>query len=442
MKRLIQAAFTARWVVCAGVMMAPALLPNTAYASSLTLESAIEQAKTFDPWLEANRAKEQAGWEMAQGADALPNAKLTVGLLSLPIDTFDVHQEGMTQLNVGLSQRFPRGETLALSKQKWEQSAQLQPALRAERNAKTQLEVESVWLSAMKAQKSIALIEQNRRYFEQLNDIAISNYSYALGGTQQQDLIQAKVELIELDDRLTELKRMHALALSKLSGLITPVGEAPRAYDSVAGEPSIPLNEAFDQFQSLDNTFTEHPLLVAKTQAIEVAKTDTKIAKEAFKPEWSVNTGYGLRGTDAMGRDRADLLSVGVSVDLPLFSTQKQTAELKASHSDVQSLLAERQLLLRDLTAQFHNLVAEVEVIAERRTLYTQQLLPGIRKTADAATNAYRVDNGRFAEVVQIRIRELNAKLTLLSLEFEQARLHAALNYLMTTYNANEEGTL
>jgi len=416
-------------------------LPVGALAADLTLESAVAQAQAYDPWLDANRHRESSAVFRFQGAAELPDPKISLGLLSLPTDTFDLNQEAMTQLNVGLSQRFPRGSILGLSQKKMEQNAQLQPVLRQERQAQTRLTVTKLWLVALKAQLSIELITENRRYFEQLRDIATSNYSYLLGGTRQQDLIQADVELTQLDDRTTELERMEQVALAQLMVLMTPVGEAARAFDAVAGElPVVTLDREIgsapdDVIQAL----SVHPAVMARVRAIEIANTDTDLAKQMFKPEWAVNTSYGVRGNDAMGRNRADLISVGVSVDLPLFSSRRQTSELKAAYSDLEAVKSERLLVLRELSTRYESLTADLKALDKRRVLYTDSLLPGLSRSADAATNAYGVDNGRFSDVVQARIKALNAKLTALSLDIERQQTLANMNYLLTQFEAVTE---
>ena len=40
-------------------------------------------------------------------AEALPDPRLTVGVMSVPVDTFELDQEPMTQITVGVAQTFP-----------------------------------------------------------------------------------------------------------------------------------------------------------------------------------------------------------------------------------------------------------------------------------------------------------------------------------------------
>ena len=42
----------------------------------------------------------------------LPDPKIKLGIMYMPVDSFDRSQEPMTQLQVGIQQSFPRGRTL------------------------------------------------------------------------------------------------------------------------------------------------------------------------------------------------------------------------------------------------------------------------------------------------------------------------------------------
>ena len=54
---------------------------------------------------------------MSIAAGQLPDPQLTIGIANLATDTFAFNQEPMTQLKVGVSQMFPRGESRALKQQ-------------------------------------------------------------------------------------------------------------------------------------------------------------------------------------------------------------------------------------------------------------------------------------------------------------------------------------
>ncbi len=86
--------------------------------AELTLDSAIEEALQADHWNRSNLLQEQAIRSEAMASAQLPDPKLRLALANLPLDSLDFNQENMTQLQFGLSQQFPRGDSLAL-KEEW-----------------------------------------------------------------------------------------------------------------------------------------------------------------------------------------------------------------------------------------------------------------------------------------------------------------------------------
>jgi outer membrane protein TolC len=177
---------------------------------------------------------------------------------------------------------------------------------------------------------------------------------------------------------------------------------------------------------------SKHPRLALFDISIGMASTDLLLAEQKYKPEWIINASYGVRGKTAVGDERSDLFSMGVTIDIPVFSTSRQDSEVKAAITDREALKTERLLLLRDLYSRYGALYSDLEKLDKRHRLYEQQLLPGFSESAEAAINAYTVDDGSFAEVVRARISELDAKLTSLGIHVERLKTITAMNYLLT----------
>ncbi len=401
-------------------------------AKPITLEQAVARALEQDPWITASSQRQAAALALSNGAAILPDPKFNLGLMSLPTNSFNYNQEAMTQLQVGVSQLLPRGDSLDLQSQKLRQQSHLMPIQREQRRAQVRLTVTQLWIEALQASYSIKLINDNRVLFEQLADIVESSYSSTFGRTRQQDIVRAELELDQLDDRLAQLRQQKVRAEQKLNEWIQP--NNPR---------SLKLNQALPYFdlplpmtpQQLHQTLSLHPSVRLADQQIVVANTDIKLAEQKYKPEWMVNASYGFRGNDNMGNDRSDLFSIGVSVDVPIFSSKRQDATVQAETYEMESIRTERLLSIRALSARYQTLNAEISQLDERLSLYRDRLLPGLSVSAEAAINAYTADDGSFSEVVQARISELNAKLAELNIRIERNKKVAELDYLLAAQN-------
>jgi outer membrane protein TolC len=414
--------------------------------NTLTLDQAVEMALRNDPWLVGNQHTQDSIESMSIAAGTLPDPKVSLGLANIATDTFDFSQEGMTQFKVGVSQMFPRGDSLALKRKKLQLIGSQYPFMREDRKAKVILEVAKLWLDIYRAQESIALIERDRSLFEQLSDVAQASYSSALGKTRQQDIVRAQLELTRLDDRLTVLRQNKESSLQKLAEFLNEFVDDDRSADkrlkyevglTISSKlPNISLlNEALSTSrtnlneQQLYRFLVKHPVVRSMDQKIAASSSDIDLAKQKYKPEWGVNAGYGLRDDSPSGVERSDLFSVGISFDIPLFTGNKQDREVQSAVSKLSAVKTEKWLLIRKLTAQFETHRAQLVRLNERLQLFEQRLLPQMHDQAEASLTAYTNDDGDFAEVVRSRIAELNASIDALSIKVERQQHIVQLNY-------------
>lgn len=407
---------------------------------TLALDDAVKLAIAADPWLVGSRHTEGALLDEATAAATLPDPRMSLMAGNFPVDSFDINQEAMTQLSVGISQMFPRGDSLALSQRQKQQLASQHPLLRQDRQAKVTTTVTQLWLEAYKAQESIRLIDQDRSLFEQLVDASQASYASALGRARQQDVIRAQLELTRLDDRLTILTQQQEAAQKRLSEWIG----APATLMLASALPAQSLVKPLSA-QTIEQApehiryqwIRQHPALLALDQRIEATQTGVDLARQKYQPEWGVSAQYGYRADDPMGRDRADLFSIGVTFDLPIFTGNRQDKEVSAAISRAEAIRTDKLLLARQLLAAVETASVQLARLDERQTLYKSQLLPQMAEQAEASLSAYNNDDGDFAEAVRARIAELNAKIDALAIAVERQKTIAELNYLLAEVSSD-----
>lgn len=417
----------------------------------LTFEGSIEFSQKNDPWLTGNIHQQNAIKAMSVAVNTLPDPKISIGLANLPTDGFSFQQEGMTQAKVGISQVFPRGDTLSIKGEQLKLESESFVYQREDRAAKVAVTVGSLWLDAYKAQESIVLINKNRALFEKLVDVAEASYSSALGKTRQQDIVRAQLELTRLEDRLDVLAQQKSHfdgMLSQWLSQFTPEhnGQPIRSMKKTLQLQQIPLSKQLPEIalvnrkivlnktwlptSELARYIASHPSLVAIDKKIKATKIGIKMAEQKYKPEWGVNASYGYRDDDLLGNSRADLFSVGVSFDLPLFTDNKQDYEVKSATSSTEAIKTEKLILMRKLLASYASAKGRLLRLNNRQSLYENKLLPQIHDEAEASLTAYTNDNGDFSEVVRSRIAVLNAEIDELTLKVEESKLILELNYM------------
>ena len=102
-------------------------------------------------------------------------------------------------------------------------------------------------------------MEQERDLLRQLVDAARAAYASGLNNTRQQDVVEANVELIRLEDRLAELRQALAVTRQQLGEWLS--SESGEVFES--GQfVGLPKGPTPDQLPSAD-TVIQHPQVLA-----------------------------------------------------------------------------------------------------------------------------------------------------------------------------------
>ena len=451
--------FTSRWriskarrfsisrpVFVVSLMLCVGLSSHASAQQGLTLPEAIELANKHDNWHKQSQLTQTAIEQRSIAAGQLPDPNVSVSMMNLPVDSWRFNQEAMTQLKVGVSQMFPRGDTLALTRSRLQIEAQKHPLLRANRAAQVAAEISLLWLDAYQASKIIELIEGDRVLFEQMAEAARSSYTTALQKTRQQDVIRASLELVQLDERLNEQAQFRDVALAGLNEwLIDYSALTDSVHASLLNEysvdetlPAIPAlapellsTQALD-IEKLAQHLMRHPAVMAIDVSYQASQKQVQIAHQGYKPAWGLNASYSYRDDTPQGNSRADFFSVGVSMDLPLFTENKQDKQVAASIAESEAVKTEKRVLLKQMISKVQGYVKEISRLKLRADLYQTQLLQQSKDQAEAALNAYTTDDGDFAEVVRAKIAELNMRIAKLKIDIAMLKSTARLNYFLT----------
>ena len=412
----------------------------------VSLEQAITLAQQNDPWLHGSRLKQSAVENRSIASGTLPDPKVSLGIMNLPTDTWDLDQEGMTQLKVGVSQMFPRGDSLEIKKDQLKIESTKFPLLREDRKAKLKSQVSQLWLEAYLAQQTIKLIEADWSLFEQMAEVAKASYSNVVGKTRQQDVIRAQLEIVQLDDRLTSQKQKLETTIARLNEWLH-IYDADRLNESfnfdaqplefsVSKElPSIRLKnptvlKASNYSRNiLAQELANHPAILAIDVKRKASEKGVELAKQQYEPQWGVNASYAYRDNMPSGDSRADLFSVGVTFDLPLFTENRQDKQVAASIADSETIKTEKLLLTKQMISVLEKELRQLKRLSDRQSIYQEQLLKQTHDQAEASLTAYTNDDGDFAEVVRARIAELNTRISALRIDVDALKTVTRINY-------------
>jgi outer membrane protein TolC len=247
---------------------------------------------------------------------------------------------------------------------------------------------------------------------------------YANGRAQQQDVVQAQLELSKVEERLMRIKQQEDEARARL---VERIGaDAYRTLSPLWPQVSQPLPK-----QQIIANLADHPRLRAWQHEIAKSKTAEEIARQAYKPGFAIDLAYGGRaGQNPNGSNRSDLFSVFVTMDIPLFTKNRQDRVLASSIADTSATQFARDDIYRSMKARIEELAATLVREQERLALFQDYLLPQAAFNAEAAFEAYRNAVDDLTTLMRARIGEFELKLSHAALRADEIITRARLLYL------------
>lgn len=400
------------WLAGALVALPPAAL--AADPKPLGLTEAAELAVAAQPRLLARAHAAEGLRQAAVAAGELPDPNLRLGLMSVPLDNFSLTDMEMTQASIGVMQRIPGGDKRALERARMEREAGMNDTALAVERRRVAREARRAWLDAYMPERGLALLRaQDDEYARQLDWAAVALKTDRIG---RDDTLMLRAERERLRDRIAEQEGMARRARAVLGRWLGEAAVRPLA------EPTPPA-EAPD-LARLEAALAKHPELVEADSGIGIAEADVALAREASKPDWTVEVAYGLRAGG-----RPDLLSVQAGVDLPLFQARRQDKRLAMRHAELDKARQTREDMRRGLLGELRAMHAEWQSTWARAERYEKTLLPLAEARVDNALAGYRAGKADFASVSVARREVLETRMQLLTLRVALARAVSELDY-------------
>ncbi|UXA00843.1 TolC family protein [Vibrio splendidus] len=433
---VVAAAFvsSAAFISASALAAVPASTQADQQSSTQQLNTLIEVALSQDGNRKQYFAQSQAMRETGIASATLMDPKLKVGFGGLPIDSFQFDEDPMTNISVGLMQQFERGDTLDLQQKKAGQQAdglalQVQARELTVANSMTQL-----WLELGYQKVAEGVMRENRRLLVELENYVQTNYS--IGKSEAQDLLNAQLQVSKLDEKLQANQQVQRRLISQLSEWLGSDWLGNQAISSQAlGSKGIlhatnqidwsllesklaTNNDATKHYQLL----MEHPLVKITDATISSNQTQVELAEQAYTPQFGVEVMYAHRQANNMvGEPASDLVSAYLTVDIPLFTGNRQDKNLSAAQYQVGAAKSQKDTLLSQMNAQVNALLVDRSNLIQRLDRYQTSLLPQTAARISAVERGYQNNTAQFNDVILATTDELALKL-------EQQRLITDLN--------------
>ncbi len=226
---------------------------------------------------------------------------------------------------------------------------------------------------------------------------------YRANQVTQQDLLQAEVELAELERRGIELGRMDRVAAARINTLLRVEPMAPLPPPQRALASPTPLGEAA-ALQELASR--QRPDLMAAAARVASEQAAVALAARAYYPDVEVIGRYDNFWEQSQVRP-----AVGLNMNVPLYKGRLDAALREATQRLTQRRAEYEQRLL---DVQYEVAEAYEQTEESRRTveLYSQRLIPTATQNVAAARANYDTNQADFLAlaIAQRKLIELSEK--------------------------------
>jgi len=393
-----------------------ALATAPAWAEALDLQTAQRLALEHQPQIEIWQAQSRAERAAAIAEAQLPDPKLMTGVRDYPIDGPAAYsfQDDFTMLEVGFSQEFPLGSKRRLMGERRQHQAAAADAMAEQTRREVRRDAGLAWLEVFLPERATALTEAQRaeaERFAQATEIA-----FRAGRAPQSDVLSARVAAELLADRAAAQRQKAREARGMLSRWIGERSSLPLPEELPA--PAGP--QAVDDFK---RHIENHPHVAALARQQAAAESEVALAQKAYRPDWEVDAYYGNRP------DFPDYVGLRLTVDLPVFTGNRQDQRLEEGRARLERATAEREGARREQLAEAQAALAAWEDTRARLTRFDERVLPQASTAAQAAQAAYAAGQGTLAGVLQARQAALDAEVQRLELAVDSVRAHLRLQY-------------
>lgn len=373
---------------------------------SLDLSTALQTALTQNAVLAASSARAAALGEVPTRAAALPDPTLHLNAMNLPVDGFSTSQEPMTQLQVGIGQRFPFPGKRGLKTVAAERAADAALADHHETRRNVIAEVIAVWWHLFYLERALEVVSNNQNLLRQF--VSIAQTKYSVGQGLQQDVLLAQVELSKLLDLTLELEGErddNAAHLNRLMGwpseqLLTLPRQAETLLPPV---PAVPQLTALAQRQ--------RGKLAAASRRVEMANARLSLAQKDHLPDVTVNAAYGLRsGHNLDGSERADFASLMLSLNLPINQNNRQGRLVAQRQYELDAQRSTEQATQDWVLEEISSAHARYNKARERVNLLKHGIIPQAEQTVASMQAGYQVNKVDFLNLVRAQITFYNYK--------------------------------
>ena len=383
-------------------------LPVALHAEPLSFDEAIQRAASDAPSLHASEAGVKAARSEAIAADRLPDPSLELGIRDFPVtgpDAGRINSDNFTMRTIGVTQEFTNPAKRRARAARAGAEIGVAEAGFAVEAQTVRLETALAWIDLYYAKRRL---DQLKLLDRSLGDLqATVAARLASGAARPSQALEPDQLRAAVNDRRSELEAEVAKARARL---VRFTGD-PQA-DAVGEPPPLDIHP-----DGLATEVAALPRLRALDAQTRAADADVGLARAEKRPDWRVSAMYGQREPRF-----GDLVSVAVSIDLPLFAKRRQDPKIAARASEAERARFDRLATEREVSAALAADLADHEMHHRQLENARKVLVPLAKRRGELDQASYAAGTLDLGSALLSTLALAEAEVGSLAREAEVAR--------------------
>ncbi|MGA2192773.1 MAG: TolC family protein [Nitrospirota bacterium] len=353
----------------------------------IRLDDILKEAEANSPRLAAMKDKYQAAYERVPQAGALPDPMFGIGVQNLPVDTLSFRQDMMTSKMVELSQEFPFfGKRRLKAEAAWAEARAMEDEY-AEEALTLRSDIRMAVYELYMDKKGLEVLDRSRELLDALGKAVQARYS--VGGGSLKDVIKVQLEssmLLEKKIALEKEEHTKRAYLGSLLGRDIPVsGEV---------EDITPTEITASRDALVEEALRQRPALKSAGERIKKGTLMVEMARKEYYPDFTVKADYMQRDRLKNGMDQSDMISVMLSVNLPVWRNAKLAPAVREAEFMKSMAEDEREARVKDIRYRVDSLLGEIEQGERTMKLYKEVVVPEANDEINAGLAGYETGKG------------------------------------------------
>lgn len=399
-----------------GLFLVAGLMAGATQAFGMTLAEAERLAVDNDPDRAGLLARARSAEHGAVADAALPDPELRFGALNVPLPDLAPGREPMSQVQVSLRQRLTPAAQRDARRAVGRAKAAVYRTRAALREREIRRQVRREWLALRRRGRMVELHFEHRSVLDRLIDSLVDRVG--AGRENPSVLLATQARRARLERDISETRAAIGRHRARLGEWLAP-------------HPVPERLEAADWTPPGAGTLDEHPELAEARAMTRVADRRIQLARADFRPDWSVELGLGRRiGNAPAGAVGDTLINASLSVELPLFTRNRQSRGLEAAREAAAAAEITPVGVHRRLQADLEAVRTTWREMAELARHYSETVVPLTAEVEQAADAEYAAGRTELTDLLETRVAHLEARLELETVRLDRDRAATDLMYL------------